>query len=254
MSFTQYASLRDTVVLITGGASGIGEAFVRAFAGNGSKVGFLDLQSQAGEALVAALAGSRHRPLFLRSDVTDTEALRSTLDEARQRLGPCSVLVNNAANDLRQKFADVTEEELDQTMAVNFRHVFFASQAVAPQMIELGGGSIVNMSSMAWLAGAPELPGYAAAKAAIVGLTHSLARNLGKHRIRVNAIAPGFVVTEKQRRLWYPKGEDVARMVALQFIPDVIQPDDIANLALFLASDDSRMITKQTFPVNGGRA
>ena len=121
-------------------------------------------------------------------------------------------------------------------------------------MIERGSGSIINMSSMAWIAGAAALPGYASAKAAIVGLTHSLARELGKHRIRVNAIAPGLVLTEKQKRLWYPTQEDVARMVALQFIPEVIEPRDIANLALFLAADDSRMITKQTFSVNGGRA
>ncbi len=195
MSFTHYRSLQDKVVLITGGASGIGEAFVRAFADNGAKVGFLDLQQDAGATLAAALSRSKHAPLFLRCDVTDTNALKAALETAHTQLGPASVLVNNAANDLRQIFADVTPEELDKTLAVNFRHVFFASQAVVPQMIGLGGGSIVNMSSMAWIAGAPELPGYAAAKAAIVGLTHSLARNLGKHRIRVNAIAPGLVLT-----------------------------------------------------------
>ena len=254
MSFTQYASLQDKAVLITGGASGIGEAFVRAFAANGARVGFLDLQKEAGAALAAALSKSRHAPSFLACDVTDTGALKTALDDARRRLGPASVLVNNAANDLRQKFLEVTPDELDKSLAVNFRHVFFASQAVAPQMIELGGGSIVNMSSMAWIAGAAELPGYAAAKAAIVGLTHSLARSLGKHRIRVNAIAPGLVLTDKQQKLWYPRPEDVARMVAMQFIPDTIEPRDVANLALFLAADDSRLITKQTFAVNGGRA
>ena len=253
MSFTQYQSLRDKVVLVTGGASGIGEAFVRAFAENGAIVAFLDLQQDAGTALAERLAAPAHQPLFLRCDVTDTTALKAALDEAHKRLGPAAALINNAANDQRQIFADVTPEELERTMTVNFHHVFFASQAVAPQMIAQGGGSIVNMSSMAWIAGAAELPGYAAAKAAIVGLTHSLARNLGKHRIRVNAIAPGLVLTEKQKKVWYPKQEDVARMVALQFIPDIIQPEDIANLALFLASDDSRMITKQTFLVNGGR-
>jgi NAD(P)-dependent dehydrogenase (short-subunit alcohol dehydrogenase family) len=138
-------------------------------------------------------------------------------------------------------------------MAVNFRHIYFACQAVVPQMIERGGGSIVNMSSMAWIAGAPNLAGYASAKAAIVGLTHSLAREMGPHRIRVNAIAPGLVLTEKQQRLWYPTEEKVAAMVRMQFLPEIIQPADIASLALFLAADDSRMITKQTFAVNGGR-
>jgi NAD(P)-dependent dehydrogenase (short-subunit alcohol dehydrogenase family) len=248
-----YSSLQDKVVLISGGASGIGESFVRAFTANGARVAFLDLQQDAGTALAKDLAGSRHAPLFLRCDITDTAALKTALAEATQTLGTASVLVNNAANDQRQRFADVTPDELDRTLAVNFRHVYFACQAVVPQMIAAGGGSIVNMSSMAWIAGAPNLAAYAAAKAAIVGLTHSLAREVGPHRIRVNAIAPGLVLTEKQLRLWYPTPERVAQMVGNQFIPDGIQPAEVARLALFLASDDSRMITKQTFALNGGR-
>jgi D-xylose 1-dehydrogenase len=253
MSFTHYKSLEDKVVVISGGASGIGESFVRAFAANGARVAFLDLQQGAGAALAGELAGARHAPIFLRCDITDTAALKTMLDEVRQELGPASVLVNNAANDQRQTFAEVTPDELDRTIAVNFRHVYFACQAVVPQMIERGGGSIINMSSMAWIAGAPNLAGYAAAKAAIVGFTHSLAREVGSHRIRVNAIAPGLVLTEKQQRLWYPTAEKVAEMVRMQFMPEIIQPADIASLALFLAADDSRMITKQTFAVNGGR-
>jgi NAD(P)-dependent dehydrogenase (short-subunit alcohol dehydrogenase family) len=254
MTFTRYKSLEDKVVLISGGASGIGEAFVRAFADNGARVAFLDLQHEAGTALAGELAGSRHAPLFLRCDITDTAALKATIAEANAKLGPASALINNAANDQRQRFADVTPDELDRTMAVNFRHIYLACQAVVPQMIERGGGSIVNMSSMAWIAGAPNLAGYASAKAAIVGLSHSLAREMGPYRIRVNAIAPGLVLTEKQQRLWYPTEEKVAEMVRMQFLPEIIQPADIASLALFLAADDSRMITKQTFAVNGGRA
>ena len=253
MSFTRYGSLRDKVVVITGGASGIGESFVRAFVDNGARVAFLDVQQDAGAALAKELAGSSHAPLFLRCDITDTASLKAAIADARQKLGPASVLVNNAANDQRQRFAEVTPDELDRTLAVNFRHVYFACQAVVPQMIEEGGGSIVNMSSMAWIAGAPNLAAYASAKAAIVGLTHSLAREVGPHRIRVNAIAPGLVLTEKQQRLWYPTEATVAEMVRMQFLPDIIQPADIASLALFLAADDSRMITKQTFAVNGGR-
>jgi NAD(P)-dependent dehydrogenase (short-subunit alcohol dehydrogenase family) len=253
MSFTRYKSLEDKVVLITGGASGIGEAFVRAFADNGARVAFIDLQQEAGTALASELAGSRHAPLFLRCDITDTDALKATIAEANAKLGAVSALINNAANDQRQRFADVTPDELDRTMAVNFRHIYFACQAVVPQMIARGGGSIVNMSSMAWIAGAPNLAGYASAKAAIVGLTHSLAREMGPHRIRVNAIAPGLVLTEKQQQLWYPTEEKVAEMVRMQFLPEIIQPADIASLALFLAADDGRMITKQTFAVNGGR-
>jgi NAD(P)-dependent dehydrogenase (short-subunit alcohol dehydrogenase family) len=253
VTYTTYRSLEDKVVLISGGASGIGEEFVRAFAANRAKVAFLDLQEDAARALVGSLAGAKHTPLFLRCDVTKTDELKAAIEEARKQLGPTNVLVNNAANDQRQVFEEVTPEELDRTMAVNFRHVFFAAQAVAPQMIALGGGSIVNMSSMSWYAGVPDLMGYTSAKAAIVGFTHSLARTLGSHRIRVNAIAPGLVLTEKQLRLWYPTPEKVAQMVGNQFLPDGIQPAEVARLALFLASDDSRMITKQTFALNGGR-
>jgi D-xylose 1-dehydrogenase len=254
MNFTKYESLRDRVVLITGGASGIGEEFVKAFADNGARVAFFDLNDEAGQALTKTLAASaRHTPLFLRCDVTRTDDLKTVIAEARQKLGPASALINNAANDQRQTFADVTADEFDRTMAVNFRHIYFASQAVVPQMIELGGGSIVNMSSITWQIGAPELMGYASAKAAVVGFTHSLARQVGKHRIRVNAIAPGLVLTEKQQRLWYPTAEKVAEVVSSQFLPDAVLPADIANLALFLVADDGRMITRQTFSVNGGR-
>lgn len=254
MGFTKYESLKDRVVLITGGASGIGEEFVKAFADNGARVAFFDLNADAGQSLAKSLDGSaRHTPLFLRCDVTRTSDLRTAIEEARQKLGPTAALINNAANDQRQTFADVTPDDFDSTMAVNFRHIYFASQAIVPQMIELGGGSIVNMSSITWQVGSPELMGYASAKAAVVGFTHSLARQVGQHRIRVNAIAPGLVLTEKQQRLWYPTAEKVAEVVNSQFIPDAIMPGDIANVALFLAADDSRMITRQTFSVNGGR-
>ena len=254
MSYTTYRSLEDKVALVSGGASGIGEEFVRAFAANGARVAFLDLQEDAGRSLAEALKGAKHPPLFLRCDVTRTDELKAAIDEARRRLGPTDALINNAANDQRQSFSEVTPEEFDRTMAVNFRHAYFACQAVVPHMVERGGGSIVNMSSMSWQAGVPDLMGYTAAKAAVVGFTHSLARDVGKHRIRVNAIAPGLVLTEKQLKLWYPTPERVAEMVRNQFLPDGIRPADIANVALFLAADDSRMITKQTIYVNGGRA
>jgi D-xylose 1-dehydrogenase len=254
MTFTKYESLRDRVVLVTGGASGIGEEFGRAFADNGARVAFFDLDGDAGQALANTLAASaRYKPLFLRCDVTRTDDLKAAISEVRHKLGPVSALINNAANDQRQVYGDVTPEEFDHTMAVNFRHIYFASQAVVPQMIELGGGSIVNMSSITWQIGAPELMGYASAKAAVVGFTHSLARQVGMHRIRVNAIAPGLVLTEKQQRLWFPTPGSVAEVINNQFLPDAVMPADIANLALFLAADDSRMITRQTFSVNGGR-
>jgi NAD(P)-dependent dehydrogenase (short-subunit alcohol dehydrogenase family) len=252
MSFTQYQSLTDRVVVITGGASGIGETFVRAFAANAARVAFLDVQEAAGSALAASLRDAKHAPLFVACDLTDVAALRAALERIRAELGPAAVLVNNAANDLRQTLGEVTPDQFDWMMAVNLRHVYFACQAVVPQMIALGQGSIVNMSSLAWMFGTPDLQAYAAAKAAIVGLTNSLARQYGAQRIRVNAIAPGLVLTEKQRLLWFQDDAKLAAVVSRQALPEVIEPADIARLALFLASDDSRMITKQTIAVNGG--
>jgi D-xylose 1-dehydrogenase len=162
------------------------------------------------------------------------------------------VLINNAANDQRQVLGDVTQEQFDWSMSVNFRHVFFAAQAVVPQMQAQGGGSIVNMSSVAWMRGAPALPVYAAAKAAIVGFTNSLSRLVGADRIRVNAIAPGMVITERQRKLWYQDEKRIEEGRARQAIQDAVTPEDIARLALFLASDDSARITGQTIRVDGG--
>jgi NAD(P)-dependent dehydrogenase (short-subunit alcohol dehydrogenase family) len=249
MSFTRYPSLKGRTVVVTGGASGIGAAFVRAFAENEAKVGFLDLQEEAGRALAAELG-----VMFVRCDLTDVEALRRALGEVRATLGPAAVLVNNAANDQRYDFATITPAEFDRTVAVNFRHVFFAAQAVVPQMKELGFGSIINLSSVSWMRGIPLLEAYASMKAAIVGFTSVLARTVGPDRIRVNAIAPGTVLTERQRALWFPDEAAIAAARAQQCLPDMIAPDDIANLALFLAADDSRMITKQCFSINAGSA
>jgi D-xylose 1-dehydrogenase len=252
MSFTRYDSIKGRTVVITGGASGIGASFVRAFAENGARVAFLDLQRDAGEALAASLGEGDARRLFVPCDITDTEALRAALDEVRAALGPAAVLINNAANDQRYEFDQITPEQFDRTIAVNFRHVFFAAQAVVPQMRELGYGSIINMSSVSWMRGIPLLEAYASAKAAIVGFTNTLARALGPHRIRVNAIAPGTVLTERQRQLWFQNEAQIEVARAAQCLPDLIDPDDIANLALFLASDDSRLITKQTISINAG--
>ena len=252
MSFTRYGSLEGRTVIITGGASGIGACFVRAFVENGAKVAFLDLRRETGAALADSLGECAAPPLFVLCDLTDTAALRAALGEIRTALGPAAVLVNNAANDQRYEFGEITPEQFDRTIAVNFRHVFFAAQAIVPQMRELGYGSIVNMSSVSWMRGIPLLEAYASAKAAIVGFTNTLARALGPHRIRVNAIAPGTVLTERQRHLWFQTEAQVEAARAAQCLPDLIAPDDIANLALFLASDDSRLITKQTISVNAG--
>jgi D-xylose 1-dehydrogenase len=235
-------------VIITGGASGIGASFVRAFVENGAKVAFLDLQRETGAALANSLGECAARPLFVPCDLADIAAL----GEIRAALGPAAVLVNNAANDQRYEFDQITPEQFDRTIALNFRHVFFAAQAIVPQMRELGYGSIINMSSVSWMRGIPLLEAYASAKAAIVGFTNTLARALGPDRIRVNAIAPGTVLTERQRQLWFQTEAQVEAARAAQCLPDLIAPEDIANLALFLASDDSRLITKQTISVNGG--
>jgi NAD(P)-dependent dehydrogenase (short-subunit alcohol dehydrogenase family) len=255
MTETTYAGLAGRVVLITGGATGIGAAFVRAFAAQQARVAFLDIDTEAGEALVREVAGvSGSAPLFVPCDVLDIDALRGAIAQVHGSLGNAAVLVNNAANDQRQVLADVTPSEFDWMIGVNLRHVFFAAQAVVPQMQARGGGSIINMSSVAWMRGGPALPVYAAAKAAIVGFTNSLARLVGPDRIRVNAIAPGMVITERQRRLWYPDEQQISVARARQAIPDAVTPDDIARLALFLASDDSRRITRQCFQVDAGLA
>lgn len=255
MTKTSYAGLADRVVLITGGASGIGAAFVRAFAAQRARVAFLDIDAAAGKALAAEVAAAcGTAPLFVPCDLLDIEALRAAMAEVRRSFGDAAVLVNNAANDHRQVLAEVTPAEFDWMIGVNFKHVFFAAQAVVPQMQARGGGSIINMSSIAWMRGAPALPVYAGAKAAIVGFTNSLARSLGPDRIRVNAIAPGMVVTERQRRLWYPDEKVIAEMRSRQAVPDAVTPEDIANMALFLASDESQRITGQCFRVDAGLA
>lgn len=251
--FTRYASLEGKTVIVTGGASGIGEAFVRGFAASRARVAFLDIQAEAGSALAEALAREHGaRPLFIACDLTDIAALRVALGEVRAALGPAAVLVNNAANDQRQDFAALSPSEFDWTMAVNLRHAVFAAQAVVPQMRERGGGSIINMSSVAWMNGVPDLEAYAAAKAAMVGFTNSLARRVGPDRIRVNAIAPAMVITERQRRLWYQDEGRIAAGLARQCLPDMITAEDIARVALFLAADDSAMLTKQCLVVSGG--
>jgi NAD(P)-dependent dehydrogenase (short-subunit alcohol dehydrogenase family) len=253
MTQTSYAGLTGRVVLITGGASGIGAAFVRAFASQGARVAFLDIDAAAGEALVTEVAAAGGAaPLFVPCDLLDIDALRDAMTKVHGALGDAAVLVNNAANDQRQVLSEVTPEQFDWMIGVNLKHVFFAAQAIVPQMQARGGGSIINMSSIAWMRGAPALPAYAAAKAAIVGFTNSLAKLVGTDRIRVNAIAPGMVITERQRRLWYPDEKQIAELRTRQAIPDAVTPDDIARVGLFLASDESQRITRQCFTVDAG--
>jgi NAD(P)-dependent dehydrogenase (short-subunit alcohol dehydrogenase family) len=250
--FARYPSLQGRIVLVTGGATGIGAELVRQFAAQGSRVAFLDIAEEDGRALADDLAAAvAAAPLFLACDLRDVASLRARIAEIAGRLGPVEVLVNNAANDTRQDFAEVSVEDYEWAMQVNLRHVFFAIQAVLPHMQERSGGSIVNMSSIAWMGGGPRLAAYSAAKAAIVGLTNSLAKELGPANIRVNAIAPGAVLTERQLRLWFDAAR-VEEVVARQCLKRRLEEDEIARLALFLAADDSRMITKQCFTVDAG--
>ena len=251
MTFAIYPSLAGRVAFVSGGATGIGADIVRAFARNHARVAFVDLQRDEGAKLSETLNSGGETALFLPCDVTDVVALKESIAEAGAELGPIAILVNNAANDERHAVADVTPDYWDRAQNVNLRHHFFAAQAVHPQMRELGFGSIINLSSVAWR-GAAEMPVYSAAKAGILGLTHALARAFGADNIRVNAIEPGAVMTDRQQRLWYKTPESVAAMVQRQSIKETLLGDDIARMALFLGADDSRMVTKQSITVDAG--
>ena len=251
--FATYPSLTDRVVLISGGASGIGADMVRAFASNGARVGFLDVQDEPAEALARELGDAAGQaPLYLHCDVTDVDALKASVESVRARLGPVAVLVNNAADDQRHSVDAVTAEFWDRSFDVNLRHHFFAAQAVHPHMKELGYGSIINFSSISWRFGADQMVAYATAKGAVVALTRALARSFGPDNIRVNAIEPGAVITERQRELWFKTQDAIDQTVERQLIRRVLLGEEIARTVLFLAADDSRMITKQSITVDAG--
>ena len=245
----QYPSLRDRVVLITGGASGIGASMVEQFARQGAKVALIDVDDQCAAKLKADLAPNP--PFCLHCDLTDTAKVRNSVAEIEEKLGPVRILVNNAASDDRHKFEEVTPEYWDERIAVNLRHQFFVTQAVVPGMKSACGGSIVNMSSIAWMIPSTGLPVYVVAKAGIVGLTRTLAKELGPENIRVNCISPGAIMTERQRRLWMTP-EYLAEIMQRQSLKRELLPEDVASLALFLASDDSSAITGQNFVIDGG--
>ncbi len=251
MELARYPSLKDRVVFITGGGSGIGAAMVQAFAENGARVAFIDIAVEASEALVKSLSSAAHTPWFKRCDLTDIPALQAAMEQVEREVGAIGVLINNAANDDRHEIDEVTVEYWDKSMSVNLRHQFFAAQAARKQMKTLGKGSIINFSSIAWMAGGARMAVYSSAKAAVVGMTRSLANEFGSDNIRVNAIAPGAVITERQRRLWL-NDDDIAAIVKRQGIKRVLVADDIARVALFLAADDSGMVTKQCLTVDAG--
>jgi NAD(P)-dependent dehydrogenase (short-subunit alcohol dehydrogenase family) len=247
----RYPDLAGRTVFVSGGGSGIGAAFVRAFSGQGCHVAFVDIADEPSRALVASLAPARVH--YQRCDVRDVAALKRAIAAAADALGPITVLVNNAARDDRHALADVTPEYWDENQAVNLRHQVFATQAVVPMMEAAGGGAIVNLGSVSWIRARPAMVSYTTAKAAISGMTRVLARELGTKNIRVNAIVPGAVVTERQNRLW--NTPDVEReIMAEQCLKFRLGEDDIARAALFLASEESRGMTGHSMVVDAGIA
>jgi len=249
--FASYPSLVDRAVLITGGSSGIGATLVEEFATQGARVGFIDIDRGGADAVMAKLAGARHPPFFAAADVTDIAALDAAIAAIRSRIGAVTVLINNAANDVRHAIDSVTPESWDASVAVNLKHQFFAAKNVAADMKAAGGGSIVNLGSISWMLKQGGMPVYTTSKAAVEGLTRSLARDWGPFNIRVNTLVPGWVMTDKQIRLWLDdKGRaDIARG---QCLAQPLLAEHIARMALFLAADDSAMCTAQDFVVDGG--
>ncbi|WP_266160025.1 SDR family NAD(P)-dependent oxidoreductase [Dyella silvatica] len=250
-NYASYPSLHDRSVLISGGATGIGAAFVAHFARQGARVALLDIDEAGAQALLDSLTDVVHPPLFQRCDVSDIAALDQAIAQARTQLGPIQVLINNAANDVRHGFGDTTPEAFDRNIAVNLRHQYFATQAVLADMRAAGGGSVICLGSTGWMKKNAGYPMYAMAKAAVHGLVNGLARELGHAGIRINALVPGWVITEKQRTLWLD-AEGEAEIARVQCLPGYLLAEDLARAALFLAADDSRMCTGQSFIVDGG--
>ncbi|HEV7353340.1 MAG TPA: SDR family oxidoreductase [Brevundimonas sp.] len=243
-----YSDLNDRTVLVTGGAGGIGEAIARAFHAQGCRVGVLDLDVARGEALAAELGP---RLTFVACDLTDVPALKAAVAAVRAAQGPIQVLVNNAAHDERHATLEVTEAYWDQRVAVNLKHQFFAAQAVLPDMIAGGGGAIVNLGSTSWMIGQGGMAAYTACKSAVLGLTRSLARDFGEHGVRVNAVAPGWIMTERQLALWVTP-ETEQEIYRNQCLKRRLVPDDVARVVVFLASEAAGAITNQHYVVDGG--
>ena len=246
--FGTYPCLKGKTVFVTGGAAGIGAEIVRGFAAQGARVGFVDLDEIRGESLLTELEGDH---AFETCDLKNIDALKTAFTSLADRIGPAKFLVNNAARDDRHDWRDVTPDYWDERMSTNLRHMFFAIQAVAPGMIAAGGGSIINMGSNSWWEAGGGFPAYTSAKAAVHGLTRTMARDLGDHRIRVNTVVPGWIMTERQKELWVTP-EALKKQVDRQCLPDPIDPVYVARMVLFLASDDAAMCSANNFMVEGG--
>lgn len=252
MAFAQYPSLAGKAVFVTGGGSGIGADIVAGYARQGARVAFADRDRKASEELLERLKGTvEHLPYFVACDLTDLTALRAAVTEGALQCGDFDVLINNAADDARHDFLDVTPAYFDEMLAINLKVAFFAAQAVVPGMLRRGGGAIVNLGSSGWKNKVAGYPVYATSKSAVNGLTRSLAREFGKQNIRVNTLTPGWVMTAKQRALWVD-AEGERELDRNQCLPGRIEGDDVASMALFLGAHDSRMMTAQEFVVDGG--
>jgi NAD(P)-dependent dehydrogenase (short-subunit alcohol dehydrogenase family) len=248
-----YPDLEGKTVIVTGGASGIGEAIVKQFARQKSKIAFIDVKLEDGRRLAESLGGALRGVHFEACDVTDIEALRTAIANIRSLTGPIGILINNAGHDERHRTEEVTPEFFDERIAVNLKHQFFASQAVLEDMKSLGGGAIVNFGSISWMIGNGGMAIYTAAKSAVIGLTRSLARDYGPFNIRVNAIAPGWIMTKRQMERWLtPDGEKA--IMTQQCLKRKLVPDDVAKFTVFLASDEAGACTAQHYVVDGGWA
>lgn len=245
-----YPDLKDASVFITGGGSGIGASLTDGFMAQGAKVAFIG-RSDASDFVTEMAEKHGRKPLFIQGDITDTDALKAAIDQAANAHGRITTLINNAANDKRHSAAEVTPDFFDWMMAINLKAYFFACQAVARGMAQAGGGSIINFSSISYMMGNAGYPLYTTANSAINGMTRSLAREYGPDRIRVNALAPGWVLTQKQKDLWVTE-DGLKAHVDRQCLKDTLAPEDIIGGTLFLASNASKMMTGQALVIDGG--
>jgi D-xylose 1-dehydrogenase len=246
-----YPDLEGKVVIVTGGGSGIGESIVHHFARQKAKVGFLDINEAASRSVVAAMDKAGTPVAFRHCDLTDIPALREAIAALRKDLGPVAVLVNNAAHDERHKMEDVTEAYWDQRIAVNIKHQFFCAQAVIEDMKAARAGSIINFGSTSWMAGQGGMAAYTAAKSGVIGLTRSLARDFGPYNVRCNAIAPGWIMTQRQIDNWLTP-DALRELEQRQCLKRKIMPDEIARFTVFLASEEASACTNQQYVVDGG--
>ncbi len=247
-----YPSLENKVVIVTGGASGIGESIVEQFVIQKSKVAFIDIEEKLAKNLIERINKKYNtKPLFIKCDLKNIFELKDSIQQVKQDLGPISILINNAANDERHNIDDVTSEYWDDRMNINLKHYFFAIQSVYKDMKKLGKGTIVNIGSFSWMKGQGGMPGYTTAKSAIMGLTRTLARDLGIYNIRVNCIVPGWIITDRQKKLWLTPEIEIQQLED-QCIKRMLVPEDISKAVLFFASDQSSGCTAQNYVIDGG--